>query len=189
MGAGVKGQSRGAFTVAREVTFSIGVSSPEKRRASSWHATCSGADAMNRDNMQATLAALLLFAAACSSEVTGDGTPTTERAQALSKAGCTSSVCVRAGTAGCWTNQPLTSACRSCEDTYRQTWAVTAWSGCKAAFDAYGTCLKTSEFTCTDAGVASPTGCDESEAAVEACLKGPGDVVDAGAASAADGGG
>ncbi len=120
------------------------------------------------------LGALGSLANACSSPAVGVG-PTQEeeeeqrQSQQLRTAGCTSSVCVRAGLAGCWSG-PLESSCRSCENTYGQATAWSFWSGCNKELGAYGACLKTSVFRCGDAGVAVPASCDETGAALETCL-------------------
>jgi hypothetical protein len=131
---------------------------------------------MKRYAVHASLA-LLVLANACSSTTSGSGMPDEERA--LRNAGCTTSVCVRAGSAGCWTAQPLESACRSCEHTYGQGWAASVWTGCKAEFDSYAACLRKSEFYCKEPGVAAPVSCDAARAAADACLSPP--AADAGA--------
>ena len=138
-------------------------------------------DVTKKRMMRAVVALAAMSAAAiaigCSGEATADGnTPEAEEAreqeQALFRAGCTSTVCIRAGRAGCWSATPTTSACRSCENAYGQTNAMAIWGGCSKESAAYSTCLKTSEFTCVDAGVAAPAGCDDQRAALEKCLKG-----------------
>lgn len=130
-------------------------------------------ETMMTSALVATAAAVLI---GCSSPAAGDGnTPEAQEAreqeQALFRAGCTSTVCMRAGRAGCWTS-PTDKACRSCESTFGQTNAMAIWGGCTKESAAYSACLKTSEFVCVDAGVAGPTGCDEERSALEKCFEG-----------------
>ncbi|MDB4934033.1 MAG: hypothetical protein JWP87_1005 [Labilithrix sp.] len=120
------------------------------------------------------VAVLLAIATGCSSTAVGsEDPPEVKQEKSLRAAGCTSEVCVRAGSAGCWEQQPLISACRSCERTYRDSWAASVWTGCKAEFDAYAACLRTSDFRCDEAGVATPASCDAEKLAAEQCLAGP----------------
>jgi hypothetical protein len=134
------------------------------------------------DTARAQLAAIALglfapLAIACSGEATGDGmTPevleTKRQEQALMSAGCRSTVCIRAGLAGCWTDPKLESSCRSCENTYGQANAMSIWSGCTKELAAHNACLKTATFVCETNGAARPTGCDETAAVVTTCMKG-----------------
>lgn len=124
----------------------------------------------------AAAATTALMLIGCSSQAAGDGnTPEAQEAraqdQALLRAGCTSTVCQHAGRAGCWST-PVESACRSCESTFGQTNAMAIWGGCTKESAAYGTCLRSAEFVCIDAGVAGPEGCEEERSALEKCFRG-----------------
>lgn len=127
--------------------------------------------------MTSALVAITAAMLGCSSQAAGDGTireaeEARAQEQALFRAGCTSTVCIRAGSAGCWTTTPVDKACRSCENTFGQTNAMAIWGGCTKESSAYSTCLKTAEFVCVDAGVAGPEGCEEERSALEKCFKG-----------------